>query len=434
MKSFSFKDIKDVYDKADKNFNPKKKGLDGNKDVNPMAFSSRIYFKFLAMSSKTINKALRSNNVDYYKIIEETNGDYSRRRGGDIAAQLKSHVDWSNDTIGKYPATRYSLLGVFIDVYSILSDMKWRAAFKLAFDYCKKNGDNKTIISAIKNLYFGMVVSCETTLLKVIELEYDIAMGIQVEEALLQLQNKYYTFMKKNIIPTINLYTLMKNINDPIQYVKNIITGETKAKKATENFTVPMYIDENTRSIEGRLWDTVKHSGGAITNIIASSGTTALGTAGAVAGIGGGIAIGSTLTIPFAAIIAVIGALWFIFTILPSIRIIIYYAMISKTNIQKELKLNEEMLKNNIAELQAKFNSMRDGPEKEKLGTIIEKQKKYYEEILKKIEDNNNNSYNDDVATDNELDKDDADSDKEAEQAAEDSGNSSDDDDFNVMI
>lgn len=433
MKSFSFKDIKDVYDKADKNFNPKKKGLDNSKEVNPQAFTSKIYFKFLAMSSKTINKAMKSNNLDYYKIIEETNGDYSRRRGGDIAAQIKNHVDWSNDIIGKRPSTRYSILGVFSDVYAILSDMKWRAAFKLAFEYCKKNGDTKTIISAIKNLYFGMVVSCETTLLKVIELEYDISLGKDVEEALLQLQTKYYTFMKKNIIPTINLYTLMKNINDPIQYVKNIITGESKAKKATENFTVPMYKDEHTLSVEGRMWDTIKHSAGAITNLIASSGTAALGTTAAVVG-GTSLTIGGVAAFPITVIIAAIGSLWFIFTLLPSIRIIIYYAMISKTNIQKELKLNEEMLRNNIAELQAKYDSMRDGPEKEKLGEIIEKQKKYYEEILGKIEDDNRNSYNDDVTVDNELDRDDADSDKEAEQAAGEAGDDSSDDDFNVMI
>ena len=433
MRSFSFNDVKNVYDKADKNFNPKKKGLDGNKDVNPMAFNSRIYFKFLAMSSKTINKALKSNNVDYYKIVEETNGDYSRRRGSDIAAQVKAHVDWANDTISQHPGVRYSFLGVFADVYSILSDMKWKAAFKLAFDFCRKNGDTKTIISAIKNLYFGMVVSCETTLLKVIELEYNISLGTPVEEALLQLQNKYYVFMKKNIVPTINLYCLMKNINDPIQYVKNIITGENKAKKATENFTIPMYIDEKTRSTEGRMWDTIKHSAGAITNLIASSGTTAFGTIATTAAATGS-AIGA-ITTPFAVIITVIGGLWFIFTLLPSIRIIIYYAMISKTNMQKELKLNEEMLRNNIAVLQAKYNSMRDGPEKEKLGEIIEKQKKYYKEILGKIEDDNRNHYNDDTITDSELDKDDADTDKEAEQVAEDSGNGdSSDDDFNVMI
>lgn len=430
MRNFNFKDIKDIYDKADKNFNPKKKGLDNSKEVNPQAFTSKLYFKFLAMSSKTINKALKGNNQEYYKLIEETNGDYSRRRGGDIATQIKNHIDWSNEVISKYSNTKYSILGVFVDVYSILNNIKWKAAFKLAFDYCKKTPDNKTIISAIKNLYFGMVVSCETMLLKIIELEYDISMGVPVEEAILSLQNKYYTFMKKNIVPTINLYCLMKNINDPIQYVKNIMTGENKAKKATENFTMPMYKDEHTMSVEGRVWDTIKGSAGAITNMFASSGTAAFGAL-----LSTGVVEIANLTNPVGWVITAIGALWFIFTIIPSIRIIIYYAMISKTNLQKELKLNEEMLKNNIAELQAKYNSMRDGPEKEKLRKVIEKQKKYYEQILSKLEDDNRNNYNDDITVDNELDRDDSDSTKEAEDASE--GTSSEDnsdDDFNVLI
>ena len=449
MKTYDFNAIKAIYDKADKNFNPKNHKVD-NKDPSPQVFTSKVYFKFLSMNNKTISKALKTANPEYYKLLEDTNGDYSRRKGGHIAEQIKAHVDWAKELVRIYPNLKYSILGTFVDVYSILSDLRWRAAFKLAFDFCRKNGDNRTIAAAIKSLYFAMVISCETTVLKLIELEYMISLGNTPENAVLQLQTRYAVFMKKSIVPSINLFVLLKNINDPTSYVKSVINGETKAKKSTENFTVPMYKDKATKSMEGAFFDTMKAAGGAIANI-AASGLAAVGgfiaaantgaagiglgkaAAGAAAITGGSFGAGGA-----AFVVGVIGTLWFIFTIIPSIRIILYYAAISKVNVQKELALHEEMLSNNIATLKEKYDNMKAGEAKDKLGAVIEKQQKMYEDLLAKIKNMSSDNYNDDTAVDNALSTDESESDKEADKAGTDTNADGDVEDvgdgFSVLI
>ena len=228
MKNFDFKTIKDIYDKADKNFNPKNHKVD-SKDPNAQIFTSKVYFKFLSMNNKTIQKALKQSNPEYYKLLDETNGDYSRRKGGKIPEQLRDHVDWAKEAIRNDSNLKYSILGIFVDTYTILNDLKWRAAFKLAFDYCRKNGDNRTIAAAVKSLYFAMVISCETLLLKVLEIEYMISMDNNIQNATLQVQTRYPVFMKKTVVPAINLFVLMTNLKDPSTYVKSIITGEPSA-------------------------------------------------------------------------------------------------------------------------------------------------------------------------------------------------------------
>lgn len=440
MKNFDFKTIKEIYDKADKNFNPKNHKVD-SKDPNPQIFTSKIYFKFLSMNNKTMNKALKQGNPEYYKLLEDTNGDYSRRKGGHIPEQIRDHASWAKEMIRLNPNLKYSLLGTFVDTYSLLNDLRWRAAFKLAFDYCRKNGDNQTIAAAIKSLYFGMVIACETMLLKVLEVEYMISLNRDVQQATLEVQTKYYVFMKKTVVPAINLFVLMSNLKDPTTYVKSVINGESKAKRATENFTVPMYKDEAVKSTEGAIFDTMKAAGGAVVNIAASgiAAVTGLVTGSAsTAGTlitGGTVAAGTSVAAGVAFIVGVIGTLWFIFTIIPSIRIILYYSAIAKINVQKELALHEEMLSNNIATLKQKYNEMRDGPEKEKLGEVIAKQQQMYEDLLAKIKNMSSDNYNDDTATDNALSTDESEADKEAEDKGKDTNTDGDDTDtFDVLI
>lgn len=435
MRNFDFAKIKEAYDKADKGFNPTRHKVD-NKDPNPRAYTSKLYFKFLAINNKTITKALKSTNAEYYKAIVDTNGDYSRRKGGNLPEQIRAHVDWARDMIGRDATLKYSILGVFCDTYDLLNDLRWRAAFKLAFDYCRRNGDNKTIVAAIKSLYFALVISCETTFMKVIEAEYYVSLGNTPVNAVLNVHEKYYTFMKKNILPTINVITLLRNTKDPITYVKSYINGENKAKRATENFSVPMYKDEATKSAEGVIFDTMKASGGAIANIAASGLTSGFGIASVIgsAKAGAALAIGSN---PVGWILAIVGSLWFIITLIPSIRIIIYYAMISKTNVQKELKLHSEILGNNIAMLKEKYDNMSPGAEKDKLGEVIKKQQSMYEDLLAKMKNETSGNYNDDAAVDSELDGDESDADKEAEDKGNDVDDNNDgnsDDDFSVLI
>ena len=150
---------------------------------------------------------------------------------------------------------------------------------------------------------------------------------------------------------------------------------------------------------------------------------------------GGTVAAGTSVAAGVAFIVGVIGTLWFIFTIIPSIRIILYYSAIAKINVQKELALHEEMLSNNIATLKQKYNEMRDGPEKEKLSEVIAKQQQMYEDLLAKIKNMSSDNYNDDTATDNALSTDESEADKEAEDKGKDTNTDGDDTDtFDVLI
>lgn len=417
MKNMDFRAIEEVYAKAEKNFNPTKSKVE-NKEPSRSIFTSKVYYKFLSMNNKTLNKLFKTN-PEYFKIISDTNGDYSRRKGGNISENALAHYNWVKEQIRKNSILKNSILQVFIDTYDILKDLKWKAAFKLSFDYCKKNSDYSNLVSGIKSLYFALVISFESMLLKVIEIEYNVSYGKDMQTIVLELQDKYYTYMKKSVIPTINLTTLMRNTKDPNQCIKTLIVGEDKKKKSTES-GIPVYKSPETRSQEGAWFDTMKHASGSIA-AIAVGGLVVAG--GIVSGVLGAGAITAGLLIAG-------GSLWLLIVTIPSVRLIIYYNAIANINLQKELKLQEEMLNNNIAVLIERYNNMKDGPEKEKLKEVIDKQKEFYEDIQAKLKAKSEGNAAEDAASDAELSKDEEDADTEADKngdSTDTDGNDSDD-------
>lgn len=419
MKNIDFKAIEEVYAKAEKNFNPTKSKVE-NKEPSRSIFTSKVYYKFLSMNNKTLTKLFKTN-PEYFKIISDTNGDYSRRKGGNISENALAHYNWVKEQIRKNSVLKNSILQVFVDTYDILKDLKWKAAFKLSFDYCKKNSDYNNLVSGIKSLYFALVISFESMLLKVIEVEYNVSYGKDMQTIVLELQDKYYAYMKKSVIPTINLTTLMRNTKDPNQCIKTLIVGEDKKKKSSES-GIPVYKTPETRSQEGAWFDTMKHASGSIA-AIAVGGLVVAG--GIVAGVFGGA--GMALT---AGVLIASGSLWLLIVTIPSVRLIIYYNAIANINLLKELKLQEEMLNNNIAILTEKYNSMKDGPEKDKLKEVIDKQKAFYEDIQAEIRSKSGGNAAEDEASDAELSKDEEDADKEADKNG-DSTNTDGDDDSN---
>lgn len=431
MKNIDFKAIEEVYTKAEKNFNPTKSKVE-NKEPNRSVFTSKIYYKFLSMNNKTLTKLFKTN-PEYFKIICDTNGDYSRRKGGNISENALAHYNWVKEQIRKNSILKYSILQVFVDTYDILKDLKWKAAFKLAFDYCRKNSDYNNLISGIKSLYFALVISFESMLLKVIEIEYNVSYGKDMKTIVLELQDKYYTFMKKSVIPTINLTTLMRNTKDPNQCIKTLIIGEDKKKKSSES-GILMYKSSETRSQEGAWFDTMKHASGSIMAI-------AIGGLAIAGGITAGVLSSGAIV---AGLLIAGGSLWLLIVTIPSVRLIIYYNAIANINLLKELKLQEEMLNNNIAILTEKYNNMKDGPEKEKLKDVIDKQKSFYEDIQAEIKAKSSSNVAEDEASDAELSKDEEDADKEANNNGDntntdgdsnsDDSDSSNDGGFDVLI
>src|SRR5574344_2105068 len=115
---YTFEDIKKLYDNAQKSFTVK--GGTSTK-TDPAFFKSKMYLKFLLSNYKSIQKLESGNNSKYFKLLEDSAGDYSRRKGGNISAQVRDHVTYCKNLITKNPILKYSIVGVFCDTYDIVT-------------------------------------------------------------------------------------------------------------------------------------------------------------------------------------------------------------------------------------------------------------------------------------------------------------------------
>lgn len=388
IKKYEPEDIKKMYENAERHFNPQKAG-GNNREPSPGAFTSKLYFKFLSLNYKTIQKAMSGSNKDYIHNLDKTSGDYSRRPGP-FYDSIKESISWINDIIKLNPRMKYSILGVYKDIFEALNDNYWRQAFKLAFDYSKNTGDKKTISSGYKTLYYSLVIALETLVGAVVD--FQLRYSLDGKDPVHHVVAIHYElpkgYMDKVVNAAINLVTLMKNTKDPVSYVKNLIKGENNAIKNKES--LGFIEDENAKACEG-LFSKAFGENKFLWAIVAT-GFTALA-------IGGGIGI-------FAFVLVLV------FCIVPCCRHIIYYVGITGIDLQKQSELNAEMLSNNIKALQEKLMNSDNDKEREKLSLVIEKQTKALNELKEKLYRKTGNL---EYAVDNELDKDDVSSSNEAE-------------------
>ena len=419
--------IKEAYDKANKNFNPKGYNVD-TKEPSRLALSSKLYYKFLAMNSTSISKTTRLSNGRYFLEVMKSNGDYSRRNGK-TADSVKAHIEFARDILRRNNNNRWSIVGVFVDVYKCLSDIKWKEAFRLAIDYCRKHTEDETICTAYKQLYSTLVVSIETMLLRIVDIEYSLAYGMSDEEAIANVQYENTTYMNKVVIPCISIISLMQNTPNPANIVKQTIIGEDKRNKSQE--TYGPYISMKSEEGTAAFLDTMKKAAPSI----ASTGI------GALLAIGGGITAGVLKkhdapkpAVGIALAISALGALWFAFTIIPTIRTINYYFAISKVDVEKEIMLYNEIISNNILALEDKYNNMKDGPEKDKLAHVIEKQKQMYEESKAKLDQERAATEADDYAIETAMNDDEDEANQDVESSHGDDDSSDEDDGFDLII
>lgn len=379
IKKYDFGEIKSIYQNAESTFKAQNVNT---KEPNKMAFTSKLYYKFLAVNNESIEKGLNNpTNKQYYNDILKSEGNYSRRPGN-IGQNIIQHVDYCKHLISKSNMSdiKYSILGIFVDVNTLLNNESWKRAFKLSIDYEKKHRSSETICSAYKSLYVMSVMVMENLLMRVCDVEYEISHGIKPVEAIMHVQNKNAIYMQKVVEPMINLVVMMQKTPNPVNVVMQTINGESKNHRSTESSS-PYTIQERM-SIESAWIDTLK---GSIPYIGAS--TVALGAtvAGGVIAHKGSANNNNSMKWGGIALM-LLGALWFAFTIIPNIRMICYYYSISKVNMSKELELYAEMIKNNIADLKEKYENMSDGPEKEKLAQVIANQEKMYNDAKAKLD------------------------------------------------
>ena len=403
---YTFQDIKKLYDNAQKTFTAK--GGSGTK-TDPSFFNSKLYLKFLLSNYKSIQKLETGKNSKYFKLLEDSAGDYNRRKGGNIVAQTREHVVFCKNLISKNPILKYSIVGVFCDTYDIVTDSKWKSAFKAAYAHAKKMGDNKTLASAYKALYISLVLSMEEAMLHIIDLEFSIYAGIGAEDAVMQVHLDNKSFMSKVVSPTISLLAFCASIN-PNTAVDTVIAEETAAKKSNEGF-----------------FETMHQIGSVAKNV----GVHLIPFASIVAG--GFVAFFTGGAIPVAVGLWVIAAM----LIIPNTRMIIYYVNVSKVDLEKELELHSEMLNNNINDLKKQLDNASSKEEKDRIQKVIDHQVEMYKHLQEELK--NNSSDLDSDSTDNELNGDETstensieDDDSSTNSGSEDS--SSNDGGFDISI
>ena len=404
-KKYEVSDIKKWYTDAEKNFNPVKFGS-SNKEPSPKPFMSKIYFKFLALNYKSIAKLFNGKNKDYALMLERSAGDYSRRQGR-FYEVTKETVARLNDLIRQDPDLKYTIVGAFKDTFESLTDRKWVSAFKLAFDYCNKTGDKKSIASGYKTLYYSLVIALEMMMGSIAE--FQLVNDLKGESVIKTAVDIHYRlskgFMEKIVLSAINLTTLMRLTQNPESYVKNLIKGEMNAAKSSEALSKILENDKEYKATEGLLQKAFVENKFLWT--IAATGITAFSFAAGFSGVAGplGIAWSTYMTVAFVVVL--------VFCIIPCTRHIIYFVSVAEVDMRKEAELNVELLANNIAILEEKRSATNNKNEQERLGEVIAKQKEYLNKMKEKLYRQTGNI---EYAVDSELDKDDDGTNKEADE------------------
>lgn len=415
--------MKKLFDKAENNFNlTKTKATD--KEPAPQTFRTKFWFKMYAMAFKSAKKIEKNPKMSmYYKQIIATKGDYSRREKG-VGEQVQAAYEYFTRLIKDNPDLKYTMCGVFCDTVNNLKDLKWRGAYKIAFDYDDKTAGAKSLAGSFKLMYWSLAFGAERLMLKLLGLEYEIASGKNPVDAVLQIEYNDQTLMDKMVIPLINLNALTRSVKDPAKMIRTYISAEKSAEKSTESFS-EMEARTPLTSEEAAIFKAIGKAAGNIWLLVAEG---ASGVAASIAAMSGVVAA------PIG--IAVIGVISIIFicTLIPTIRLIIYYSYSCEVDMVKELELNRELLENNIAILQEKYDNMKDGDEKTKLGEVIAKQKEMYLALEKKIANYTGDNY----AVENDLDADESEADDEATDNSTtyngDGDPTSDDDGYSIEI
>jgi hypothetical protein len=434
--------IKKEYEIQLKNLNPdvilKRKGGKGN----PLAFfNSRMYRLFNASMFKALHALETGKSQQYYKYLNQSGGDYSKRKGGNVQSQMVSHAEFISDFIKKSHSEnlQYSLLGIFTDIWEILKDPKWVSAFKRSFAQVAKTGETNSIITSFKMIYLALVIAFESAGLKILSFEYDVHTGIEPEKSILNIMNQHSSFMKSVILPIIRVICICKNIKNPLDMVNELIKDENTAKdalkKARESGNPRDERVNGLTAVESfkiERFDTALHKksteGGLVALFVAISNFFGMGELFSTLGAGG-TAIGAATLGPVTAGILIFTVVIIILIIaVPVTRLIIYWVNVKKVDLQKELEMQAELLNNNILQLQEKLEKTSNKEERARLQNIINKQIEMLISLQGKIKQCLDEEYEASVDAEQEIESDDS------SQSKGDDDDDSGYDDFEVSI
>jgi hypothetical protein len=387
--SISFDAIRKEYENNLKSLDPdtiiKNKRGKGN---SASFYYSKFYKIFLASVYKTINSLEKGKNKQYFKYINQSQGDYLKRKGGNVSSQMISHAEFIESFIKKSgnPNLQYSLLGIFVDIWKILNDQKWKQAFKRAFSYSNTTGQTNTLITSFRMIYIALVIAFESIGLKMLSFEYDVHTGIDPENSVINIMNRHTSFMKSVAIPIIRIICICRNVKDPMKMVDEIIINEEEVKKAKkkagesktpygekeltvmESYKIEQM--DNTLQIQSReALPAIPLVTTAISHFLGMGVAGGAGGTAAAAGVTTaalGPVLGLILLIAVSVVLVIFAT--------PATRLIIYYVNMHKVDLQKELEMQAELLNNNILSLQEKMEKASDEKERARLQNIINKQ------------------------------------------------------------
>lgn len=394
--NYSNEDIQQLYANAAKNF----KIVGVKKDGDTTSFyRSALYKMIMAGINKAIRKFETGENKDYYAYINNTRGEYNRRKGGNIYDQMKEQANYASSYLKDHKYMQYSLLGVYVDLWNLINDQKWKIAWKKAYDYCDKNGEASTIATAFKMMYIVSVVAFETIGLKIVDFKFAVYSGASDVDAIQIIQSQNKPMMKNLVTPAINLITLCNDTETPANLIDDAISTEKKAKESKEDY-------DPKRAEEDGFWaNAFKAIGSAGQKLYTGIGNLGVNLLSKMNINGAPIWVGFTvLTVTVVVILA----------IFPLTRMIIYYASMHKVNLEKRIELEAELVGNNVNDLKEKLENTKDAKEKARLQEIIDKQQAILDKIRSKVHEDKDDDIAVDTAIGTEIDNDDSASKNEA--------------------
>ena len=229
---YSTSDIKKHYEEADKNFNMKNAKA-SDKIPDKSVYMTKLFYKLYAVNNKAIEKLKKSKSATHLVEIDSTKGDYSRRKGN-IGESAKAMYDWARKIIKENKELQYSLFGAYCDTYDNLFNLKWRSAWKAAYDY--KTDNTKSLASSFKMMYWSECYLLETLLIKLSMVSYKMYTGLSAVDAVTEVSYQDSAYMDKVVLPGINLNTLISSAKDPLKMIKDYIAGESGGSIDLSNF------------------------------------------------------------------------------------------------------------------------------------------------------------------------------------------------------
>ena len=367
-------------------------GGDINKDntkTSDSFFKSPSYKLIISLFKKAIAKFENGENKDYYKHVYLTLGDYSKRKGyeGNIYVNMREQALYIKDYVNEHSAAKYTILGVYADLWDILENEKWKIAFKRAFTYEKSSKNENSIVDGFRLLYVSLVLAFEYISFRIVDFKYALYSGLSDEAAINDIQNKNKALMKNIVIPSIDIITLCNNVSTPLITINSLIKEEENGLKSTESYD-PTKSEEAFGNTIGTLFNMFKSSkvGTTITTGVKNAGSFAFKKH------------------PWIGIVAL--SVIFIVVAFHASRSIIYFIGIHKVNLEKELELQSELIGNNINELKNKMQKASSEEEKARYSNIIAKQLEIKNKVDSKLSKMENDDIQASISVDATMEKD----------------------------